>query len=125
MPSVQSFADLRAALAIERTALLEHALYRRMASIDDLRTFMEHHVFAVWDLMSLLKSLQAKLTCVDVPWVPRATAEAQRLVNEIVLIEERDESADGGYITRSRTQRSSRWPRPPNHLIAPTCFPRT
>jgi hypothetical protein len=107
MPSVQSFADLRAALAIERTALLEHALYQRLASLDDLRTFMEHHVFAVWDFMSLLKSLQAKLTCVDVPWVPRATAEARRLVNEIVLVEESDEGADGRYVSHFEMYRSA------------------
>ncbi|MBF9222273.1 DUF3050 domain-containing protein [Hymenobacter ruricola] len=71
-----------------RRLLLNNGLYRSIRNLADLRQFMEHHVYAVWDFMSLLKALQKGLTCVQVPWVPTAHPAMRRLINEIVLEEE-------------------------------------
>ena len=59
-----------------RTAILGHELYPLMQSMAEVRIFMEHHIFAVWDFMRLLKSLQRDLTCVDDAWVPTQDGEA-------------------------------------------------
>jgi hypothetical protein len=80
-----------------RRALVNHAVYREIDRLDALHVFMEHHVFAVWDFMSLLKTLQRRLCSVDVPWLPAADPLASRLVNEIVLAEESDEDGRGGF----------------------------
>tara|TARA_B100000965_G_C19525896_1_gene728797 strand:- start:504 stop:1268 length:765 start_codon:yes stop_codon:yes gene_type:complete len=73
-----------------RSKLITHPLYKSLDTKDKLICFMENHVFAVWDFMSLIKALQRNLTCVDVPWTPNANNFAGKLVNEIVLAEESD-----------------------------------
>src|SRR4030088_2036106 len=80
-----------------RAQLLEHPVYAEVASVSDLRRFMEDHVFAVWDFMSPLKRLQQDLTCTKVPWFPAGDARAARLINDIVIGEETDVDPDGSY----------------------------
>jgi hypothetical protein len=77
-------------LAPHRAALLAHPVYHEIDRLEALRRFMEHHVFAVWDFMSLLKALQRQLSCVTVPWLPAVDPLGSRLVNEFVLAEESD-----------------------------------
>jgi hypothetical protein len=78
-----------------RDQITQHELYKNIQSIEDVRIFMEHHVYPVWDFMSLLKSLQHKLTGVTLPWMPTADPLSRRLMNQIVVVEESDIDENG------------------------------
>lgn len=90
---------LSAAIAPYRTQIINHKVYSQIQSIEDVQIFMQHHVFAVWDFMSLLKFLQQKLTCTTTPWVPAGNANTRFLINEIVVGEESDVDAMGNRIS--------------------------
>jgi len=79
----------------QRDQLLKHSLYEKIKTIEDLNCFLENHVYAVWDFMSLLKALQSRLTCTTTPWFPTKNTETRYLINEIVLAEETDLTIDG------------------------------
>jgi hypothetical protein len=81
----------------ERRMLMAHPVYTSIRSLDELCIFMQHHAFAVWDFMSLLKALQRTLSCVDVPWIPAGNPNTRRLINDIVMTEEADEDGLGGF----------------------------
>ncbi len=80
-----------------KAALLNHPVYHEIDCLESLHVFMEHHVFAVWDFMSLLKTLQRLVSCVDVPWLPGNDALGCRFINEIVVAEESDSDGQGGF----------------------------
>lgn len=73
-----------------RQKIINHKVYSAINAIDDLKIFMQYHVYAVWDFMSLLKTLQNNLTCTSVPWFPKGCADTRYLINEIVIGEESD-----------------------------------
>lgn len=86
---------IRKAIEPLRQQIINHKVYSSINSPDDLKVFMQYHVFAVWDFMSLLKTLQNNLTCTSIPWFPKGPAETRYLINEIVTDEESDIDSDG------------------------------
>lgn len=87
--------SLHRRIAEQREAILNHSLYPKMTSLSEVRIFMEHHIYAVWDFMSLLKTLQKHLTSVDTAWVPTEDRASRKLINEIVMAEESDVDLNG------------------------------
>ena len=95
MTNISHIEKLKLEIAPLRNQLIHHPVFNELRSLTDLNTFTEHHVFAVWDFMSLLKSLQRDLTCIEVPWIPIGNATTRYLINEIVTGEESDVDANG------------------------------
>lgn len=91
----ESIQNIRKTIEPLRQEIMNHKVYSVINDINDLKVFMQYHVYAVWDFMSLLKSLQNNLTCTTVPWFPKGSAETRHLINEIVVGEESDIDGQG------------------------------
>ncbi len=79
--------------------IINHKVYSEIKDIKDVQIFMNYHVYAVWDFMSLLKALQNNLTCTSIPWFPKGDADTRFLINEIVVGEESDIDGNGRRIS--------------------------
>ena len=90
---------IRNTLKPMRVRLLAHEIYLQLETLDDLREFMEHHVFAVWDNLSQLKALQNCISSPDVAWTPSEEPVSTRIINEMVVEEESDSDGKGGYMS--------------------------
>ena len=90
---------LKLSIQPTRAALLSHPVYSQINDFEGLQHFAKYHVFAVWDFMSLLKSLQIGLTCVSLPWLPVGSANTRFLINEIVTGEESDVDEQGNRVS--------------------------
>jgi len=97
--TLRRFETLRKKIAPLHDALLNHPIYAEMDSLSRLREFMQIHVFAVWDFMSLVKRLQRELTSTSLPWMPPLRSRIARFANEVVLGEESDLGPDGKPIS--------------------------
>jgi len=95
--------QLMEGVEIASEAVERHRVFERVQTLEQLRVFMEHHVFAVWDFMSLLKSLQHAVAPSGWPWLPPAHGDLVRLVNEIVVAEESDALPEPDASGRSYT----------------------
>jgi hypothetical protein len=81
-----------------RQKLDSHPVYGAVRTLDDLRAFMSHHVFSVWDFMSVVKYLQNQIAPTTYPWKPRGHPSVRYFINQLVLEEESDQglpAADG------------------------------
>lgn len=78
--------------SVLRDRLDRHPIYAEVQDLSALRIFMEHHVYAVWDFMSLVKYVQGHTAPTSVPWMPtRHSSRVRQFINAMVLAEESDE----------------------------------
>lgn len=86
-----------------KTELENHPILVTSAiqDIEDLHIFMSTHAYAVWDFMSLLKTIQHNITPSSNLWLPSKgnRSELGRMINEIVLCEESDVVPGGGHMS--------------------------
>ena len=83
--------------------LNSHILFKSSDNftISELRILMEYHVYAVWDFMSIVKSLQNHICPSNFPWKPSEYTKngIAHLINEIVFSEESDIDKNGNYFS--------------------------
>lgn len=79
-------------IASFKNQLEDHPIYEAVSTVEDLQCFMEHHIYSVWDFMSLIKYLQSVVAPTVYPWTPQGQGDVRRFINELVLEEESDET---------------------------------
>ncbi len=73
-----------------RQKLDTHPVYGAVKTLDDLRVFMGHHIYSVWDFMSVVKFLQNEIAPTRYPWKPLGHPSVRYFINQLVLEEESD-----------------------------------
>jgi hypothetical protein len=85
------YIKVRDRLQTHQVKMIEHKLFASIKDVSETKIFMKNHIFAVWDFMTLLKTLQREMTCVTIPWLPRKNPKVAYFLNSIVLEEESDD----------------------------------
>lgn len=84
-------------ISVLQQQLNQHPVYAALQTVADLQCFMQHHVYSVWDFMSLIKYLQQQVAPIECPWRPQGDPSVRRFINELVLEEESDEVPNGTH----------------------------
>ena len=79
--------------------LEEHSLFTQIDTKEKLAFFMERHVFAVFDFMSLLSALIRTTLHRDTIWLPPNNPIVAKFLNEIMLGEESDTDLKGNTLS--------------------------
>ena len=83
--------------------LNSHLLFKKGKKFtkEELKIFMEYHIFAVWDFMSIVKELQHHICPSGHPWVPSKYTKngIAHLINEIIFSEESDKDQNSRFFS--------------------------
>jgi len=75
--------------------LRAHPIYSSIRSIKDARIYMQNQVWCVWDFMTLIKSIQLKVTNTSIYWLPNQDASLGAYIYSVLLTEETDVDESG------------------------------
>lgn len=67
-----------------------HLVYSKLTSMKKIQCFVSYHIFAVWDSIKLLKSLQNKMSIALTKEYSAYPSELKRLINKIVFAQTSD-----------------------------------
>ena len=81
------------------SSLNNHPLYSSLNNLPRLKFFMERHIYAVLDFMTLVKNLQKKISPMGTLWSPPENPTLCRFIGEIILEEETDQLPTGEYLS--------------------------
>ncbi|KOY51772.1 DUF3050 domain-containing protein [Polaribacter dokdonensis] len=70
-------------------------LYSSIENKKDVKSFMENHIFAIWDYMSLMRALENNLRDNSVPWFPSNNGKNLKILYKILDEEEYTIDASG------------------------------
>ena len=79
--------------------LESHRLYTALTRREALATFTEYHVVCAWSYNALLRSLQRDIFTQSLPINSDAHKEAIRILSEVAIEEQANESDDGQFIS--------------------------
>ncbi len=97
--NMDNLEDLKKRIDELKYKIYNHKLFCTRLNIQQVRYFMESHIFSVWGFMSILKSIQFNLSTTTLPWTPTDNTRngLTNFINEIVLSEESDYIEGIGY----------------------------
>lgn len=70
--------------------LFNHPLYRNIKNDEDIKIYMKHQIWCVWDFMTLVKSIQLAIIPPSIYWTPPKDASLGAYIYEVLLTEETD-----------------------------------
>ncbi len=88
-PQIQAIQDRIAPL---QQAISKHSVITQITTPSALSMLMSQHAFIVWDFVCLLKALSSRILCTSTPWFPARDPDSARLVYDLLMSEETDET---------------------------------
>ncbi len=76
-------------------SIVNHQVFEKLNSVENIRIYTEFQVWCVWDFMSILKSVQTQIFSNDILWLPPDNPSLGARFYELIATEETDNSPGG------------------------------
>ena len=94
-----SFYNFQNATTPYKIMLFNNKLFEQTFETSKVKIFMDSHVFAIWDYLTILKALQRKLASKNIRLLDQDVPDLPFLINQIVINEEIEEESSQEYLS--------------------------